>query len=77
MTQQRADADAGEMAKKTLSAVIPVYFNAESLPSLLAEIGAVEKELLSRSVRLELIFVNDGRRIPGPRDCLPGSIISS
>jgi dolichol-phosphate mannosyltransferase len=60
MTLQRAEPDAGEMAKKTLSVVIPVYFNAESLPGRLAEIGAVEKELLSRSVRLQLIFVNDG-----------------
>jgi glycosyltransferase involved in cell wall biosynthesis len=60
MTLQRADADAGEKATRTVSVVIPVYFNAESLPSLLAEIGAVEKELLSRGVGVELIFVDDG-----------------
>jgi dolichol-phosphate mannosyltransferase len=45
---------------KILSVVCPVYFNAESLPSLFDEISALEKELLSRGVGLELIFVNDG-----------------
>jgi glycosyltransferase involved in cell wall biosynthesis len=47
-------------AKKTLSVVIPVYYNAESLPDLFGEISAVEKELLGRGVELELIFVDDG-----------------
>jgi glycosyltransferase involved in cell wall biosynthesis len=63
-TQKRADVPRsfGEMStsKKTLSVVTPVYFNAGSLPVLFDEISAVEKELLSRGVDLELIFVNDG-----------------
>jgi glycosyltransferase involved in cell wall biosynthesis len=46
--------------KKTLSVVIPVYYNAESLPELFGEISVVEKELLGRGVELELIFVDDG-----------------
>src|ERR1700674_755638 len=45
---------------KTVSVVILVYFNAESLPILFDEITAIEKELLQRGVVLELIFVNDG-----------------
>jgi len=45
---------------KTLSVVIPVYYNAKSLPELFAELGVFEKELDSRSLELELIFVNDG-----------------
>jgi polyisoprenyl-phosphate glycosyltransferase len=46
--------------KKTLSLVIAVYFNAESLPALFDEIAALEKELASRGIALELVFVNDG-----------------
>ena len=59
---RRYAADDAEMSatKKTLSVVIYVYFNAESLPVLFDEIRAVEKELLGRGVELELIFVNDG-----------------
>src|SRR5215207_5130845 len=45
---------------KTLSLVIPVYFNAESLPELFDEITTLEGKLLDRGVALELIFVNDG-----------------
>jgi glycosyltransferase involved in cell wall biosynthesis len=45
---------------KTLSVVIPVYFNAESLPVLFAELKDVEHKLRARGVGLELIFVNDG-----------------
>jgi polyisoprenyl-phosphate glycosyltransferase len=45
---------------RTLSVVVPVYFNAESLPPLFAELQAVERQLLGRGVKLELIFVNDG-----------------
>src|SRR5262245_59798128 len=45
---------------KTLSIVIPVYYNAGSLPGLAEEIARFEKELESRQFRLELIFVNDG-----------------
>jgi polyisoprenyl-phosphate glycosyltransferase len=45
---------------KVLSVVVPVYFNAESLPALFAELQAIEEQLLSRGVELELVFVDDG-----------------
>jgi glycosyltransferase involved in cell wall biosynthesis len=45
---------------KTLSVVIPVYFNAASLPELFGEIRAFERDLRARGMSLELIFVNDG-----------------
>jgi polyisoprenyl-phosphate glycosyltransferase len=45
---------------KTLSLVVAVYFNAESLPFLFDEIAEVERQLGDRGVALELIFVNDG-----------------
>src|SRR4051812_9312542 len=45
---------------RTLSVVVPVYFNAESLPALFAELQVVERGLLGRGAKLELIFVNDG-----------------
>jgi len=48
-----------EIVKK-LSIVIPVYFNAESLPTLVTRIVALEHELLSKNMTLELIFVDDG-----------------
>jgi glycosyltransferase involved in cell wall biosynthesis len=48
------------MPNKLLSLVIPVYFNAESLPPLFAELEAVEQQLRNRNLDLELIFVNDG-----------------
>lgn len=47
-------------ASKTLSVVVPVYFNADSLPQLFDEIKEFEGELRKRNVALELIFVNDG-----------------
>lgn len=45
---------------KTLSVIVPVYYNAESLPHLFRELVAVEQALLAREVALELIFVDDG-----------------
>ena len=45
---------------KTLSIVIPVYFNAESLDELFDQLILVEAELLRREILLELIFVDDG-----------------
>jgi glycosyltransferase involved in cell wall biosynthesis len=45
---------------KTVSIVIPVYFNAESLPILFRELCEVERELLLIDIALELIFVDDG-----------------
>jgi glycosyltransferase involved in cell wall biosynthesis len=45
---------------KVLSIVIPVYFNAGSLPQLFDEFAKLETHLLARDVGLQLIFVEDG-----------------
>lgn len=50
-------------AHKTVSVVVPVYFNSESLPMLLDRLQDVERQLIaSHDVQLQLIFVNDGSR---------------
>jgi glycosyltransferase involved in cell wall biosynthesis len=46
--------------KKKLSIVIPVYFNAGSLPHLFKKLLGVEQQLALIEVELELIFVDDG-----------------
>ena len=50
------------MDYKKLSIIVPVYFNAESLPALFDELRRVEAKLLDRAVSLELIFVDDGSK---------------
>ena len=45
---------------KTVSVVVPVYHNAESLPLLFAELQKVEGQLHERDCAMELIFVDDG-----------------
>jgi polyisoprenyl-phosphate glycosyltransferase len=50
------------MNNKKLSVVVPVYFNADSLPSLFDEFSKIEVALLDRSMALELIFVDDGSK---------------
>lgn len=45
---------------KTLSVVIPVYYNEESLRPLYDALMEVDAEIRKREVRLELIFVDDG-----------------
>ncbi|NEV75662.1 glycosyltransferase family 2 protein [Rhodopseudomonas sp. P1] len=45
---------------ETLSIVVPVYFNAGSLPPLFVRMQKVEEQLASIGMRLELIFVDDG-----------------
>jgi dolichol-phosphate mannosyltransferase len=52
----------GEKAdgSKTVSVVIPVYYNAESLPVLFESLLDVERALAERGCALELIFVDDG-----------------
>lgn len=45
---------------KKLSIVIPVYFNAQSLPMLFKKLEEVERQLISVDMILELIFVDDG-----------------
>ena len=45
---------------KTVSVVIPVYYNAGSLPPLFAELQKVEAQLHERDCAMELVFVDDG-----------------
>lgn len=45
---------------KTLSIVVPVYHNAESLPILFDRLIAVEHQLSTLGLQVELIFVDDG-----------------
>jgi glycosyltransferase involved in cell wall biosynthesis len=49
-------------ARRKLSIVVPVYYNAGSLPILAERLAGFERELENRDVELELIFVNDGSR---------------
>ena len=48
------------VGRGSVSLVIPVYFNAGSLPGLFAELRDVEELLLQRGVILQLVFVDDG-----------------
>jgi glycosyltransferase involved in cell wall biosynthesis len=50
------------MNNKKLSIVVPVYFNAGSLPLLFEELLKLEAKLAERAVSLELIFVDDGSK---------------
>ena len=43
-----------------VSVIVPVYYNAPSLPPLFAKLQAVEASLEQRGLELELIFVDDG-----------------
>jgi glycosyltransferase involved in cell wall biosynthesis len=45
---------------KTLSVIVPVYCNGETLPLLDAEFNKIEAELAALDMALELIFVDDG-----------------
>lgn len=45
---------------KLISVVVPVYFNAESLPLLFIELQKIEAQLHERDCELELVFVDDG-----------------
>jgi glycosyltransferase involved in cell wall biosynthesis len=45
---------------RTVSIVVPVYYNAESLPLLFVELQEVERQLHERDCNMELIFVDDG-----------------
>lgn len=49
-------------AQKIVSIIVPVYFNAESLPELHERICTLEQSLLQRGVGMELIMVDDGSR---------------
>lgn len=45
---------------KKLSIIVPVFFNAESLPLLFDRLLSIEVELNAKAIELELIFVDDG-----------------
>lgn len=45
---------------KTLTIIIPVYYNEDSLPELFCKLSEVEKKLQIEKINLELIFVDDG-----------------
>jgi dolichol-phosphate mannosyltransferase len=47
-------------AERVLSLIIPVYYNAESLPDVAKAITWLEAELTTRNLGLEVIFVDDG-----------------
>lgn len=47
---------------KKISIVVPVYFNAPSLPQLHDELCSIETELAKRDISIELIFVDDGSK---------------
>lgn len=46
--------------KKTLSIIVPVYYNADSLPELFERLQILEQVLSGRNIELDLIFVDDG-----------------
>jgi dolichol-phosphate mannosyltransferase len=45
---------------QTISVVVPVFWNEQSLPPLFEELSRTEQELRARNFDLELIFVDDG-----------------
>jgi polyisoprenyl-phosphate glycosyltransferase len=45
-----------------VSVIVPVYYNAGSLPILFRELTDVEHQLQRRDVAMELVFVDDGSR---------------
>ena len=51
---------ARQAANRTLSLIIAIYFNADSLPLLFVELGKFETALSALGLNLELIFVDDG-----------------
>ncbi len=46
----------------TVSVIVPVFFNAASLPALQAALETIEGELQERGAGMQLIFVDDGSR---------------
>ena len=45
---------------KTVSIVIPVYYNEESLPLLEEKLATLEQDIVQKGLKLELVFVDDG-----------------
>ena len=55
-----SDPGAATPQPRTLSVVIPVYCNAESLPELKQQLDWIEAQLAERNMQLETVFVDDG-----------------
>jgi dolichol-phosphate mannosyltransferase len=47
---------------KKISIIVPVFFNAESLPTLFQSLTNLEKKLCEKTIDLELFFVDDGSK---------------
>jgi dolichol-phosphate mannosyltransferase len=45
---------------KTVSVIVPVFFNEESLPHLFGALREIESQLQTRGAAMQLIFVDDG-----------------
>ena len=62
MLEQRAEGEAAlpAPAARSVSVIVPVYFNAASLPELFDALRDVEASLQERDLGLQLIFVDDG-----------------
>lgn len=54
--------DNKDNSSKTLSIVIPVYYNENSLNSLCEKLQIIEHDLGKKNIFLELIFVDDGSK---------------
>src|SRR5687768_16670020 len=52
--------DPARPSRRTLSMIVAIYFNADSLPALFAELRTFESALSGLGLDLELIFVDDG-----------------
>lgn len=59
-----ADESPGQtaMVRKMVSVIVPVYFNAGSLPGLYEVLAGIEQQLAERGLAFELIFVDDGSK---------------
>jgi dolichol-phosphate mannosyltransferase len=58
LTQETGDTAIA--SRRKLSVIIPVYYNAESLPELAKALQWLESELAKRGLDLDLVFVDDG-----------------
>ncbi|MBK8025436.1 MAG: glycosyltransferase [Chloroflexi bacterium] len=58
--QETSRPDSSSGLSKTVSVVVPVYYNGESLPHLFRALQTVEGQLAERGCAMELVFVDDG-----------------
>jgi len=57
---ESTNTDAAKSGLRTLTVVIPVYFNEQSLPELKEQLDWIDLQLADRNMQLETIFVEDG-----------------